>query len=93
MRLAYSLALASLLAAPAMAADVVVTSPPAPGVVVTPAPNNEARDLNQAAKHEEKAERAAESGNYGNAAKQENKANRSLNKADRDASGNVVIER
>ncbi|MBV9757522.1 MAG: hypothetical protein JO047_10745 [Alphaproteobacteria bacterium] len=75
-----------------MAAEVVVT-PPAPGVVVTPGPNNEARDLNQAAKHEEKADRALDNGNFGKAAKQENKADRAMDKADRNAPGAVVIER
>jgi opacity protein-like surface antigen len=91
MRLAHAIVLASLLAAPAMAADVLVT-PPAPGVVVTPG-GNPGRDVNQATKHEERANKAAAKGNYGNAAKQENKANRALNKADRDSTGAVVIER
>jgi len=95
MRLAHTLVLASLLAAPAMAADVVVTTPgvvaPVPGVVVAPGAGNEARDLNQAERHEEKAARALENGNYGTAARQENKADRALDKAERP--GAVVIER
>ena len=91
MRLAYALVLATGLAAPAVAADVVVT-PPGPDVVVTPGrPGAEGRALNQATKHEENADRAMENGNYGNAARQENKADRALNNAARDSTGTVTV--
>ena len=88
MRLAYTIALASLLATPAMAADIVVTTPGVvatpPGIVVTPGgPNSPQRDLNQAMRHEEKADRALDNGNYGAAEKQEMKADRDIDKAQR----------
>ena len=82
MRIGLAILLAAGLSIPAMAADVVVT---------TPAPGAEAHNLNQADKHENKADRAAENGNFGKAAKQENKADRSLDKADRDATGSVTV--
>jgi hypothetical protein len=82
MRIGLALLLAVGLSVPAMAAEVVITRPH---------PRAEVHQLNKATKHEYKAYRAEVHGNFGKAAKQEWKADRSYNRAARDSTGRVTV--
>ncbi|MBV9757521.1 MAG: hypothetical protein JO047_10740 [Alphaproteobacteria bacterium] len=82
-------------AVPAPPAVVVPSAPavvaPAPGVVVTPGATDAERHLDKAARAQERANEAAAEGNYGIAADQQEKADRNLDKADRDSTGTVTV--
>jgi opacity protein-like surface antigen len=82
MRIVHGILFAALMAAPAMADEVVITTPGSGG--------DAQHDLNKAARAEQKADRAAEQGNFGTAAKQEQKADRALRDANRDANDGGV---
>ena len=82
MRIGYGMLLAALLtgpaalvAAPAMADEVVIT---------TPNTGDAQHDVNRAARAEQKADRAMEHGNIGRAERQEEKADQALRDANRD---------
>ena len=81
MRMAYGVLFAALLAAPAMADELVIT---------TPGSGDAQHDLNKAARAEQKADRAAEKGNFGTAEKQEQKADRALRDANRDMNDDTL---
>jgi hypothetical protein len=72
---------AALLAGPAMADELVIT---------TPNPGDAQRDLKAAGRAEQKAERAEERGNFGTAERQEQKAQRDLRDANRDMNDDTL---
>lgn len=82
MRIAYGILFAALLAAPAMADELVITTPNNSGDVQ--------RDLRAAGRAEQKAERAEERGNFGTAERQEQKAQRDLRDANRDMNDDTL---
>jgi hypothetical protein len=82
MRIAYGILFAALLAAPAMADELVIRTNPNSGDVQ--------RDLKAAGRAEQKAERAEKRGNFGTAEKQEQKADRALRDANRDMNDDTL---